>query len=182
MFTQQTLFPNDAIEPGVEPFPLAVGDLPHRPIILLDLNYTLVANSPAKRKQRGPYIAKIQQETYRLWLVGLLREYYTVLYTVRFEQYRTPTLARIQAMADWQPEEAYFNPTGGYDAPAVKRAYLEQSVFPVHGGPDETAYLALESNQAVRSMLRAQFAIPAQRVGDMRWNALPGADLPLHNL
>lgn len=41
------------------------------PIILLDLNYTLVQNS-AEIKYIRPYRKKIEAELYREWLINLL--------------------------------------------------------------------------------------------------------------
>ncbi|MGB1127627.1 MAG: hypothetical protein ACPG3X_04575 [Opitutales bacterium] len=43
-------------------------------IYLLDLNYTLVANSPKRRDPPiRPFIRQIEQEAYRQWLIELLR-------------------------------------------------------------------------------------------------------------
>lgn len=55
-----------------------------KPIILLDLNYTLVGNSAANKTIR-PYQNKIRAERYIDWLVKLIKDYYVILITVRPE-------------------------------------------------------------------------------------------------
>jgi hypothetical protein len=110
-------------------------------IILLDLNYTLVANSRQKQK---PFIKQIEHEQYRQWLIDLIRDQHVILVTARPEHYRQATLASIQAKTGWQPDEAYFNDLN-LPPPALKqRLYLER-IVPLHGD-DPAAYLAIESN------------------------------------
>jgi hypothetical protein len=182
---QLTLFgsPPDFAEPAPIPTacPLAVPGLTARPIVLLDLNYTLVGNSPLKRRQRGlSYHAKILTETYRSWLIDLLRGYQVILWTVRFEQYREVTLARIQQLENWGPDRAIFNPTGSYEAHEVKEGYLNDTILPTYGSPRQQSYIALESNQRTRAML-TRYGIPAVKVGpDDHWYSLPGHNLPAY--
>ena len=66
-----------------------------RLVILLDLNYTLVGNSPLKKRQRMSYAAKISHETYRPWLIELVRGHTVLLCTVRHQRYEAATLQRI---------------------------------------------------------------------------------------
>ncbi len=73
---------------------------------LLDLNYTLVANSHEKH---SPFAEQIRQETYRDWLVALLRSRYVILMTARPVKYRELTLDSIQEKTGWTPNESYFN-------------------------------------------------------------------------
>jgi hypothetical protein len=158
--------------------PLTVPGLTQRPIVLLDLNYTLVGNSPLKKQQRGlSYQDKILTETYRTWLIALLRDYQVILWTVRFDPYREVTLTRIQQLENWQPDRAIFNPTGSYEAHEVKETYLKEIVLPTYGqGP----YIALESNSRTRAMLK-RYGIPAIKVGaGDHWSSLPGSDLPAY--
>ena len=61
-------------------------------IILLDLNYTLVANSTEKKR---PFAMQIQHEKYREWLVSLVAPYHTILMTARPEMHRQATLDSI---------------------------------------------------------------------------------------
>ena len=76
-------------------------------IILLDLNYTLVANSKLKEKTKAPYSDKILQETYRLELIELIKGHTVLLCTVRKEMYRDLTLRTIAQKCDgWQPHGA----------------------------------------------------------------------------
>lgn len=161
------------------PCPLVVPPMTKRPIVLLDLNYTLVGNSPLKKTQRGiTYRAKIGYETYRDWLIELLDGYFVILWTVRFETYRDVTLERIQALTGWQPDLAIFNPTDSYQAHEVKAVYLAETILPRFGPPSKTPYIALESNHRTRSMLKENH-IPAIKVPDDRkWLSLPGNLLP----
>ena len=84
-------------------------------IYLLDLNYTLVANSP----KRGdppirPFIRQIEQEEYRQWLIELLRPHPVILITARPNRYQEVTLARIKDKCGWEPMDAYFAEGSGY--------------------------------------------------------------------
>jgi hypothetical protein len=99
-------------------------------IILLDLNYTLVANSTEKKR---PFAMQIQHEKYREWLVSLVAPYHTILMTARPEMHRQATLDSIYFKVGWTPQEAHFN---RYHKPPhdAKRIMLEQHVFPKHGG------------------------------------------------
>ena len=76
---------------------------------LVDLNYTLVGNSPKWGEPRiTPFSRQIEQETYRQWLVDFLRDKYAILITARPIRYKEQTLARIFSQTNWQPQEAYF--------------------------------------------------------------------------
>jgi hypothetical protein len=79
-----------------------------KPIILLDLNYTLVGNSENKK---APFIRQIEQEEYRRDLIDLVRPHFVVLITARPDKYRTITLNHIKTQTNWQPQEAIFNNT-----------------------------------------------------------------------
>lgn len=71
-------------------------------IALVDLNYTLVENSPKWGAPKiYPFIRQIEQETYRQWLVDFLRDKYAVLITARPQKYREATLERIKLLTDW---------------------------------------------------------------------------------
>ena len=78
-------------------------------IALVDLNYTLVENSPKWGAPKiYPFIRQIEQETYRQWLVDFLRDKYAILITARPQKYREATLERIKLLTGWQPQEVYF--------------------------------------------------------------------------
>ena len=78
-------------------------------IALVDLNYTLVENSPKWGSPKiYPFIRQIEQEIYRRWLVDFLRDKYAVLITDRPQKYREATLERIKLLTGWQPQEVYF--------------------------------------------------------------------------
>ena len=146
-------------------------------IILLDLNYTLVANSKLKQGSRSPYRDKVLQETYRLDLIELIRGHTGLLCTVRKEEYRDITLRAIaQKCAGWQPHGAYFNPTDSWHGDIVKSEYLEKLIFPKWGKPDKQQYYAIESATRARGMYK-RFGIPSDLVGkQMTWARLPYYD------
>ena len=134
-------------------------------IILLDLNFTLVANNDLKKKSKAPYSDKILQETYRLELVELIRGHTVLLCTVRKETYRDLTLRTIaQKCTGWQPHEAYFNPTDTWYGDIVKAEYLEKLIFPKYGTLDKQQYYAIESATRTRGMYK-RYGIPTDPVG-----------------
>jgi hypothetical protein len=144
-----------------------------KPIILLDLNFTLVANSrDTFDVKRGPDVTR---EIYRNWLVELIRDHYVILITVRTTDYEASTLASIAAKTGgWQPQEWYFKPVTDrfMKAPAFKERVLRHHVFPKHGARP-MAYLALESNEETRAMY-ADYNIMAAPVPWQKvWDRLP---------
>ena len=137
--------------------------LPGNTVILLDLNYTLVANSELKRRQAGSYAEKIGAETYRAWLVEMMRGYTVALCTVRHVRYEVQTLERLLLQTGWRPDMALFNPDPNeHRGEVVKRAYLQDQLFPRFGFPDAQPYLAIESATATRAMYES-FGILAVR-------------------
>lgn len=78
------------------------------PIILLDLNYTLVGNSTDIKYIRS-FQKKILAEKYRDWLVELIKDYYVVLITARPDYQKMATIESIKEKLDsWMPDEMYF--------------------------------------------------------------------------
>lgn len=147
-----------------------------RRIILLDLNFTLVANS----KQTWDYRfgAKVGQEVYRQWLVNLLRAEWVIMITARLHEQREETLAHIKALTDWEPQVSYFKQQRYQKAPDFKRDVMLQFVLPTYGY--EMPYLALESNEETRAMYE-RLGIQAVRVPtDAEWDTLPDAAPPTH--
>jgi hypothetical protein len=132
-------------------------DSPRRPIILLDLNYTLVANSPAHGTTPVRMEKRLAGEQYRQWLVELVRPYKVILMTARPETWMTKTLDHIKDQTGWRPQDACFAPIGWWNPPAIKEHLLKKDVFPIHG--DDARYIAIESNPRTREMY-ARFAIP----------------------
>lgn len=120
-------------------------------IALVDLNYTLVENSPKWGAPKiYPFIRQIEQETYRQWLVDFLRDKCAILITARPQKYREATLERIKLLTDWQPQEAYFAEISA-TPPDIKEDLLLRYIFPKHGrnGKD---YFGIESNPKIRAM------------------------------
>lgn len=147
---------------------------PDRPIILLDLQYTLVANS---KEAPFPFEAwALPGERYREWLVDLMRPEYVCLITIRGEEFREGSLRSIAEKTGWQPEEAYFSPFI-QRAPQHKNRILVEDIFPRHGR--ERDYLALESNDATQAMYQA-LGIRAIRVPNE--SQRPWRELPVHLL
>jgi hypothetical protein len=138
-------------------------------IYLLDLNYTLVANSPKfGAPPTRPFIKQIDQELYREWLIDLLRPHTVILITARPNRYQEVTLARINEQCHWQPIDAYFAEISSRP-PMIKKHLLETYIFPKYG---QSGFFGLESNPQTRSMY-AQFEIPAIRVTDQASFVLP---------
>ena len=148
-----------------------------KPIILLDLNYTLVSNSP----RRFPYLRRgnsfpkwvSEEERYRGWLVDLLRDYYVIMLTARPVQYMDVTLAAIDRACEWQPNEAYFQDEK-VPPPVLKSGFLDRFVIPAHGEILHGRYLALECNGQTRAMY-ARRQVAAMEVPDdgRTWLEIP---------
>lgn len=118
---------------------------------LVDLNYTLVGNSPKWGEPRiTPFLRQIEQETYRQWVVDFLRDKYAILITARPIRYKEQTLARIFSQTNWQPQEAYFAEISA-TPPEIKEDLLLRYIFPKHGRNGED-YFGIESNPKTRGM------------------------------
>lgn len=122
-------------------------------IILLDHNFTLVANSDDRR---SPFVEQIKIETYRQDLIEAIRQHTVILITARPERYRAATLESIKAKTGWAPAEAYFN-THGERPPEAKRRVVEGHLI---GRFKPTDMLAIESNPGTRGMYKT-FGIEA---------------------
>lgn len=126
-------------------------------IILLDLNYTLVANNPARGKTPERMEKRLAGEQYRQWLVELVRPHIVVIMTARPITWMGKTLDRIEEQTGWRPQEACFAPKGWWNPPAIKEHLLKQHIFPYRG--EDARYIAIESNPRTREMY-AKFNIP----------------------
>jgi hypothetical protein len=123
-------------------------------IILLDHNFTLVANSDVKL---SPFTRQIAAETYRQDLVDAIRDQTVILITARPHKYREETLSSIKAKTGWSPAEAYFN-TENDRPPVSKRKVLERHLLN-RFKPYEM--FGIESNPQTRGMY-ATFGIRSQ--------------------
>ena len=126
-------------------------------IYLLDLNYTLVANSAPHGTTPEPMPKRMQTERYRQWLVELLRPHRVILITARPDRWRDPTVARIADLTGWQPMDAFFDDGMTRTPPAIKRHILLDLIFPKYGRGD---YYAIESNPKTRGVY-ATLGIPS---------------------
>ncbi len=113
-------------------------------IILLDLNYTLVANSEVKIR---PFENQIKQEVYRIDLIEGIKNDKVILVTARPERHRTQTLQRIRKVTGWQPDEAYFN---SIFYPWVFKEKILITAILTRYTKDEI--IAIESNPRTRAM------------------------------
>lgn len=135
-------------------------------IALVDLNYTLVGNSPKWGEPRiTPFSRQIEQETYRQWLVDFLRDKYAILITARPARYREQTLERILSQTGWQPQEAYFAEISA-TPPEIKEDLLLRYIFPKHGRNGED-YFGIESNPKTRAMY-LRYSIESLRAEDFK--------------
>lgn len=135
-------------------------------IALVDLNYTLVENSPKWGAPKiYPFIRQIEQETYRQWLVDFLRDKYAILITARPQKYREATLERIKLLTGWQPQEAYFAEISA-SPPDIKEDLLLRYIFPKHGRNGEN-YFGIESNPNTRAMY-LRYSIESLRAEDFK--------------
>jgi len=127
-------------------------------IVLLDLNYTLVSNSPRHGATPPGMEQRLRDERYRQWLVELVRPHTVVLITARPETWMVRTLAHIEKQTGWRPQDACFAPCGWFNPPAIKEHLLHRAIFPQWGC--DAQYLAIESNPRSRGMF-AKFGIPS---------------------
>lgn len=135
-------------------------------IALVDLNYTLVENSPKWGAPKiYPFIRQIEQETYRQWLVDFLRDKYAILITARPQKYREATLERIKLLTGWQPQEAYFAEISA-PPPEIKEHLLLNYIFPKHGRNGDD-FFGIESNPKTRAMY-LRYSIESLRAEDFK--------------
>ena len=127
-------------------------------IILLDLNYTLVSNSPGHGMTPPGMEQRLRDERYRQWLVELVRPYPVILISVRPDRWLEATVERIERKTGWRPDTACFAPRGWRNPPAIKKHLLHRAIFPRWGRGSK--YLAIESNLRTREMY-ARFNIPS---------------------
>jgi len=131
-------------------------------IYLLDLNQTLVdAKKDAPRIR--PFELQIANETYRQWLVELLRNEYVILITARPKKYKAMTLERVQSLTNWQPQEAFFAEIRSW--PHFKKAHLLRKYILPNHGKDGRQYFGIESNPKTRAIY-AQYGITSLPVID----------------
>lgn len=141
--------------------------------VLMDLNVALSSNFHEMRKYHMSTFVK-SVETYRDWMVDLLRDEYVILITARDIRWRDETLRRIHSLTGWTPQEAWFNDTGisGQYPAQIKKSLVQQYVFPTHGS-NTSQFLAIESNIETRRMYKSMGiqAIDCERQG--KWHAIP---------
>lgn len=118
-------------------------------IYLLDLNYTLVDKEKDAPRTR-PMELQIELETYRQWLIDMLKGKYVILTTARMQKYEIFTLNRIYTKTNWLPNESFFSIFR--HLPHIKKEWiLKWRIFPKHGNNPEQ-FFAIESNPQTRAM------------------------------
>lgn len=126
-------------------------------IVLLDLNYTLVANQ-AETRHLFPFAKRLEKEEYRFDLIEKIKEHKVIIISARPAWQGKDTLQNILQKTGWQPDGAYFN-EHDLDPPSCKERILHDYVFPLYGeAPDK--FYALESNPKTRVMY-ARYGIEA---------------------
>ena len=134
--------------------------IPKDKIILLDLNYTLIANSWQIRYDKLPQ--KIFNRKYEHELVERIKDNYVILITASPYYTSYDSLRHIEENTDLKIEESYWN--FGKRPHELKRYWLEKAVLPTHGR-DPSRYLAIESNPRTRKMYE-EFGIEARPKSD----------------
>ena len=129
-------------------------------IILLDLNYTLIANS--KEIRTMPLDKKIKSQKYETDLINLIKDNYVILITASPYRRSYKILRDIKEKTGFEPDESFWN--FGRQPPALKKYWMENEVIPQHGD-DGDKYLAIESNPATRRMYK-KLGIEARPKGD----------------
>lgn len=114
---------------------------------LLDLNQTLVDREKDAPRIR-PFPLQIECETYRQWLVDILKNQYVILITARPYKYKQMTLNRIKELTGWQPQEAYFAEIRSWPH-FKKEQLLRKYILPRMG--NET-FFGIESNPKTRAV------------------------------
>ncbi|WP_405306247.1 exodeoxyribonuclease III [Methanobrevibacter sp.] len=135
-------------------------EIPKDKIILLDLNYTLIANS--KEIFNYPLEKKIKSQKYEMDLIELIKDNYVILITASPYKRSHKILRDIKEKTGFQPDESYWN--FGGQPPQVKKYWMENEVIPQHGDEVEK-YLAIESNPNTRRMYK-KLGIEARPKGD----------------
>ena len=135
-------------------------EIPKDKIILLDLNYTLIANS--KEIRTMPLDKKIKSQNYETDLINLIKDNYVILITASPYRRSYKILRDIKEKTGFEPDESFWN--FGRQPPALKKYWMENEVIPQHGD-DGDKYLAIESNPATRRMYK-KLGIEARPKGD----------------
>ena len=135
-------------------------EIPKDKIILLDLNYTLIANS--KEIKTMPLDKKIKSQKYETDLINLIKDNYVILITASPYRRSYKILRDIKDKTGFEPDESFWN--FGRQPPALKKYWMENEVIPQHGD-DGDKYLAIESNPATRRMYK-KLGIEARPKGD----------------
>lgn len=135
-------------------------EIPKDKIILLDLNYTLIANS--KEIRTMPLDKKIKSQKYETDLINLIKDNYVILITASLYRRSYKILRDIKEKTGFEPNESFWN--FGRQPPALKKYWMENEVIPQHGD-GEDKYLAIESNPTTRRMYK-KLGIEARPKGD----------------
>jgi len=141
------------------------GNANEKPVILLDLNYTLVWNSQDTMSRR-----RYDEEIYRPWLIDLVQTFHVCLVTVRSIAEEQSTLDRIEAQSGWRPTEAHFNDRGLH-AEEWKEQVLHTRILPRF---EKFRLLAFESNAKVHKVYDVN-GVPWAKIekGDAPWPTIP---------
>ena len=104
-------------------------EIPKDKIILLDLNYTLIANS--KEIRTMPLDKKIKSQKYETDLINLIKDNYVILITASPYRRSHKILRDLKEKTGFEPDESFWN--FGRQPPALKKYWMENEVIPQHG-------------------------------------------------
>lgn len=122
---------------------------PRPEVVLLDWNYTLIADQETSRCIR-PIERRVELEQYRMDLVEALAGYRVFVLTARPESQKAATLAAAsRRIPQLVIERAYFN-TMNEDPPTAKLRMMRDFILP--DGIDPASCFAVESNPKTRAM------------------------------
>lgn len=125
-------------------------EIPKDKIILLDLNYTLIANS--KEIKYFQLDKKIKSQKYEEKLIDLIKDNYVILITASPYKRSYKILRDIKEKTDFEVNESYWN-FGNRQPHVLKKYWMENEIIPQHGD-DMAKYLAIESNENTRRMYK----------------------------
>ena len=128
---------------------------------LLDLNQTLI-DKPKDAPRIRPFELQIESETYRQWLVDILKNEYVILITARPHKYKRMTLARIKALTGWSPQEAFFTEIRSW--PHFKKEHLLKKY--ILSKTENVRYFGIESNPKTRAVYERYGIDSLPAIGD----------------
>ena len=146
-------------------------------LILLDLNFTLAVNAHVYFKTQS-----VEEETYRKWLLDLIKDDYIALITARPDRHREMTLARIKAETGYIFQKTFFRSNIREKVHDFKPRILTEN----HPAWDKQfeEYIAIESNSQTRNNYIStgiqKLKVLKAETGSRIWTSLDDAEHQKH--